>query len=79
MTEEKEEQNCQVSGVLIGLLRGTCGCVSIGMDINGAKAVLDIERAVLLLDQLGMLLESLGALESDDVPVPGEEKPCTRH
>ena len=63
MKEEKEG-----NGVLVGAVRCPCGCGEprIAFNVNDQRAVLSLDEALILFNQMGNLLELFGMLESED-------------
>ena len=72
MEEEKEG-----NGVLVGAVRCPCGCGEprIAFNVNDQRAVMSMDEALVLFDQMGYLLEMFNVFESEEDD-EDEVRPC---
>ena len=63
MKEEKQKHP-----VLIGVTHCQCGCgaPNIVLDINGQRAMLNLDETLIVFDQIGALLEGFGVFDDDE-------------
>ena len=58
--------------VLIGVTHCQCGCgaPNIVLDINGQRAMLNLDETLIVFDQIGALLEGFGVFDDEPDALP---------